>query len=104
MVGKNNVGKTNVLRAIYLFFNPDTYNAVIDRNMIKQITGGQSDDPKISLKVKDDEICKGKQVLYTLTCDLNNKEKKYYTSFSNDDTVKEKFKTSNDIKKYSWNR
>ena len=100
MVGKNNVGKTNVLRAIYLFFNPDTYNAVIDRNMIKQITGGQSDDPKISLKVKDDEICKGKQVLYTLTCDLNNKEKKYYTSFSNDDTVKEKFKTSNDIKKY----
>ena len=25
VVGKNNVGKTNILRAIYLFFNPENY-------------------------------------------------------------------------------
>ncbi len=37
-VGKNNVGKTNVLRAIYLFFNPGMYNSIKDRNMIKQLT------------------------------------------------------------------
>ena len=49
LVGKNNVGKTNVLRAIYLFFYPDNFNALIDRNMIKQLTSGASKNPKISI-------------------------------------------------------
>ena len=36
MVGKNNVGKTNLLRAVFLFFHPDTYDCDIDRNYIKK--------------------------------------------------------------------
>ena len=38
MVGKNNVGKTNLLRAVFLFFHPDTYGYDTDRNYIKKIT------------------------------------------------------------------
>lgn len=48
--GENNVGKTNTLRAIDLFFNPDNYDSSIDRPMLKQAQGGASIDPRISIE------------------------------------------------------
>lgn len=53
--GQNNVGKTNTLRAINLFFNPETYTPEIDMPKIKHATGGQSIHPKIELTFLDNE-------------------------------------------------
>lgn len=100
MVGKNNVGKTNALRAIYLFFNPETYDYTVDKNMIKQITRGQSDDPKISISVTDDEVVNGEIHKYSILCDLNDADKKYYSVVSRDQTVIEKLSSSAKIEKY----
>lgn len=52
--GCNNVGKTNTLRAINLFFHPENYNTEIDMPKIKVATGGQSIHPKIELTFWDD--------------------------------------------------
>ena len=98
MVGKNNVGKTNVLRAIYLFFNPETYEPISDRNMVKQITGGASKDPKIDIEFIDDELIKGSEKKYRISCNLNN-ENLYSVSNTTDD-VKGKLNNSAVIKKY----
>lgn len=54
LCGQNNVGKTNTLRAINLFFNPETYAPEIDMPKIKHATGGQSIHPKIELTFWDD--------------------------------------------------
>ena len=77
LVGKNNVGKTNFLRALYLFFNPDNYNAEIDRNEIKNKTGGGSKDPIIEVRFIDNELSE-KPEKYTIICDLNKKIKERY--------------------------
>lgn len=53
--GQNNVGKTNTLRAINLFFYPETYAPEIDMPKIKHATGGQSIHPKIELTFWDDQ-------------------------------------------------
>ena len=53
--GKNNVGKTNTLRAINLFFNPDEYEPQKDMPMFKVATGGASTHPKILLEFFDDQ-------------------------------------------------
>lgn len=55
LCGQNNVGKTNTLRAINLFFNPETYAPEIDMPKIKHATGGQSIHPKIELTFGDDK-------------------------------------------------
>ena len=52
--GQNNVGKTNTLRAINLFFYPDTYAPEVDMPKIKHATGGQSIHPKIEITFWDD--------------------------------------------------
>lgn len=54
--GQNNVGKTNTLRAINLFFNPETYSPDIDMPKIKHATGGQSIHPKIEITFWDDQV------------------------------------------------
>ncbi|WP_177219812.1 AAA family ATPase, partial [Staphylococcus hominis] len=54
--GKNNAGKTNILRAIHLFFNPLEYDELKDMHMIKKITGGSSKHPTIEIFFKDDSI------------------------------------------------
>lgn len=38
--GENNVGKTNTLRAINLFFHPEEYDETIDRPILKYAQGG----------------------------------------------------------------
>ncbi|WP_295274967.1 AAA family ATPase [Veillonella sp.] len=53
--GPNNVGKTNTLRAINLFFYPEDYVREIDMPKIKSATGGQSTHPKIELTFWDED-------------------------------------------------
>lgn len=53
--GQNNVGKTNTLRAINLFFHPESYTIEIDMPKIKRATGGQSIHPKIEMTFWDDK-------------------------------------------------
>ena len=77
LVGKNNVGKTNLLRAVYLFFNPDNYNPDVDRNEIKNKTGGGSKDPIIEIRFIDNELFE-KTEKYSIVCDLNKKPKERY--------------------------
>lgn len=52
--GKNNVGKTNVLRAINLFFNQEDYEPQMDMPVFKFATGGASTHPKIVVHFFDD--------------------------------------------------
>jgi len=51
--GQNNVGKTNVLRAIDLFFNPKHFNQQNDIPIIKNATWGGSVHPKIIINFFD---------------------------------------------------
>lgn len=99
VVGKNNVGKTNILRAIYLFFNPENYDPVIDRNVIKQITGGATKDPKITVTFQDDEIVKEKSIQYKILCDLNGNNG-YKLLKCSDESITHKLKDNTSIRKY----
>lgn len=51
--GPNNVGKTNVLRALNLFFNPDEYIFNKDAPHLKQNTRGGSVATEINLQLED---------------------------------------------------
>lgn len=53
--GQNNVGKTNTLRAISLFFHPELYIRETDMPEIKKATGGQAIYPVITISFYDDE-------------------------------------------------
>lgn len=53
--GKNNVGKTNVLRAVNLFFNQDDYEPQVDMPVFKSATGGSAIHPKITIRFFDDK-------------------------------------------------
>lgn len=66
--GENNVGKTNILRAIYLFFNPHTYDRKKDQSEIKRITGGGTQHPSIELKLEELDS-ENKHIV--IKCDLN---------------------------------
>lgn len=101
-VGKNNVGKTNILRAIYLFFNPESYDILKDRNMIKQLTAGQSRDPKITIDIEDDEIIKGSVLKYSISCNLNSSRTngELYTVSSRSKDVKLKLNSTSKIRDY----
>lgn len=53
LCGQNNVGKTNTLRALNLFFRPDSYEQISDIPNIKHATGGQSVHSKIEITFLD---------------------------------------------------
>lgn len=53
--GQNNVGKTNLLRAINVFFNPEQYEPKNDMPRIKHATGGGAIHPKITFVLDDDK-------------------------------------------------
>lgn len=90
--GCNNVGKTNTLRAINLFFHPENYDAEIDMPKIKIATGGQSIHPKIELTFWDDRMDK-----YFVLC----REMKKYTENSPYESLSgETFELHGKIKKY----
>lgn len=65
LCGQNNVGKTNTLRAINLFFNPQDYQQAVDMPRIKVATGGTSVHPKISLTFVNET-----DELYKITRDI----------------------------------
>jgi predicted ATP-dependent endonuclease of OLD family len=64
--GRNNVGKTNTLRAINLFFNPSDYDKQLDIPEFKNATWGGSVHPKITLDILDDD----ENYLYCISRDL----------------------------------
>lgn len=59
LCGKNNVGKTNTLRAINIFFNPEEFEPETDIPKIKKATGGNAVYPKIEITFEDtiNDIC-----------------------------------------------
>jgi predicted ATP-dependent endonuclease of OLD family len=61
--GQNNVGKTNVLRSLSLFFNKSDFSFKEDVPEYKQMTLGASIYPMISVKFRDDK--KNEQILIT---------------------------------------
>ncbi|MBA8764286.1 ATP-dependent nuclease [Staphylococcus coagulans] len=75
--GKNNAGKTNILRAINLFFNPDDYDPKLDKNMIKKITGGGTAHPKIKVDIQDENIDINGKNTFTIEMNLNKDENVY---------------------------
>ncbi len=68
--GQNNVGKTNVLRAISLFFNKTQFIFKEDVPEFKQMTLGATVYPLITLQLKDVK----KDVTYLITKDYNIKK------------------------------
>lgn len=86
--GQNNVGKTNLLRAINVFFNPEQYEPKNDMPRIKHATGGGATHPKIILVLhsdktnkfycivrKMDKFCKGEEDLSGYSYILKGKTK-----------------------------
>lgn len=55
LCGQNNVGKTNTLRALNIFFNPDHYDREVDMPRIKNATGGAAIHPKLTITFYDDK-------------------------------------------------
>lgn len=53
LTGENNTGKTNVLRAINLFFNPELYDEELDRYYISKVTGGATSRPSFITCILD---------------------------------------------------
>ena len=89
--GKNNVGKTNTLRAINLFFHPESYQMSEDMPKFKVATGGASIHPKITICFVD-EI---QNISYTIVRDLSRMDeneglsgKKGKTSLSSEEINK----------------
>ena len=78
LCGQNNVGKTNTLRAINLFFNPETYTPEVDMPKIKHATGGQSIHPKIEITFWDDK----KDIFYVICRDM-----KFYSASSSEESI-----------------
>lgn len=96
--GKNNVGKTNTLKAIRLFFQPDEFNTN-DIPTIKMATGGQSVYPKITITFIDSST----SIYYCITrafkndVDINNELAGYSYSIKGKSKVNKTTLTSNDI-------
>lgn len=68
LCGKNNVGKTNTLRAINIFFNPEDFEPEIDIPKIKKATGGNVVYPKIEI-IFEDTI---NEISYFISRDFKN--------------------------------
>ncbi len=83
--GENNVGKTNTLRAVNLFFNPEIYDISTDRPTLKQAQGGGSIDTKIELEFYDYKA----EIYYSITRDF-----KHYDFSSNNGLSGEMYRKS----------
>jgi AAA15 family ATPase/GTPase len=68
--GQNNVGKTNVLRSLSLFFNKTIFSFKEDVPEYKQMTLGATIYPMISLKFIDDK--KNEEFLITKDFNIKN--------------------------------
>lgn len=96
--GKNNVGKTNTLKAIRLFFQPDEFDTN-DIPAIKKATGGQSVYPKITITFVDSST----SVYYAITrafkndIDKNNELTGYSYSLKGKTKINKTTLTDNEI-------
>ena len=68
--GQNNVGKTNTIRAINLFFCPDFYEPKSDIPTLKNATWGGSVHPKIELTFVDE----GTDIFFCITRNFDPNE------------------------------
>lgn len=99
--GKNNVGKTNTLRALNLFFNPNDFEQQIDIPKIKHATGGQSVYPKIEITFYDSV----ERIYYCISRDLkkylenNHGLSGYSFEYSGKRKLNRQPKESEDLKK-----
>ncbi|WP_415364047.1 hypothetical protein L1F34_000419 [Mammaliicoccus lentus] len=108
ITGINNTGKTNVLRAINLFFYPEKIMPEKDMNIIKFRTGGASKFPKISLHFRDEDSFKdefGKKTTkkYIITCEFQKNLTHKYKIKSYDKQeaqIKKKFENSTKIRNF----
>ena len=89
--GKNNVGKTNTLRAINLFFHPESYQMSEDMPKFKVATGGASIHPRITICFVDEV----QNISFTIVRDLSRMDeneglsgKKGKTSLSSEEINK----------------
>lgn len=64
--GPNNVGKTNTLRALNLFFNPDAYNPKLDIPTLKRATWGGAVHPRIEVQFIEYDEDNGRQIIYDM--------------------------------------
>ncbi|MFP4877829.1 ATP-dependent nuclease [Mammaliicoccus sciuri] len=107
ITGVNNSGKTNVLRAINLFFHPEKLEPEKDMNIIKKLTGGSSKYPKITVHFKDnnfkDENGKYIEKNYGIVCEFKENFKYEYKIKNIDklsDDMKIKFGNSTKIRNF----
>lgn len=96
--GQNNVGKTNLLRAIHLFFDSEIYQPEEDVPQIKIATGGQSVYPKITVVFFDSE----KDATYSITRDYkyDTLSDKHLTGFNLPKRGKKQILDTNAIKNF----
>lgn len=96
--GQNNVGKTNLLRAIHLFFDSEIYQPEEDVPQIKIATGGQSVYPKITVVFFDSE----KDATYSITRDYKYDalSDKHLTGFNLPKRGKKQILDTNAIKNF----
>lgn len=108
ITGVNNTGKTNVLRAINLFFYPEKITPEKDMNIIKFRTGGATKFPKISLHFRDEDSFKeasGNHCTkkYVITCEFKDNlryEYKVKNYTKQNEQIKTKFKSSTKIRNF----
>jgi len=71
--GQNNVGKTNTLRAINLFFYPEYFDQQKDIPVVKKATHGGSYYPMITLTFKSTD---NPNAFFEITRDFKNYDEK----------------------------
>lgn len=70
--GPNNVGKTNTLRALNLFFNPEIYDPKLDIPTLKKATYGGAVYPRIEVQFIEYNKKDSKQIVYDIVRDFKN--------------------------------
>ena len=91
--GPNNVGKTNVIRALNLFFNPHTYIFEKDAPYLKQNTGGAAVATEINLQLEDkDKIYEVIRKIKFSNGEIYTEDKAYSYSNINDKKNKKELK------------
>jgi len=93
--GENNSGKTNMLRAINLFFNPDTYDRKEDVPYHKFASGGGATNPEITIEFCDSDS----NDIYTLTRKFDSHDLSETTGEKNNSDSMEENEVNDFLKK-----
>lgn len=79
ITGENNTGKTNVLRALNMFFKPELYDPELDRNFINRVTGGATSKPSFVISLYDTQTKASAQIKLSFNKTPSNKDEPLYT-------------------------